>query len=326
MQEIGRRALVATLTTTALLLGSDLHAQSYPSKPITIVVPFPAGAGMDAVARALAEKLEKRLGQSVVVDNRAGATGIIGTRYVARGPQDGHTLLFAGTSLSFAQMVVKTAPSNGYDALNDFVPIIEIGRTPVFLVTNAASGFQSFQDAALAAKSKRLDYGSAGSGSSNHIIGEIVNKATGVNFAHVPYKGTAPAMTDLLGGHIPFAYVALSTIKPYAGSGKLVTLAVTSGQRTKLAPEVPTLSELGYKGVDHDTWYGLFGPRGMPPEAVKILNTHLNEILQLPDVVKVMADQGTTVAGGTPEALGRVNVADFERWGKTIKEMGIQAD
>ncbi len=326
MKNVYRRSVVAALCAAACGVSGMVQAQSYPAKPITIVVPFPAGAGMDAVARALAEKLEKRVGQPVLVDNRSGASGIIGTRYVAKSPQDGYTLLFAGTSFSFVQMVVKTGGANGYDPMAEFVPIVEIGRTPVFLVTNATSGFHSFKDVAAAVKSRKLEYGSAGSGSSNHIIGEVVNKATGGNFIHVPYKGTAPAVTDLLGGHIPFAYVALSTVRPYMASGKLIPLANTSGERSKLAPDIPTINEFGFKGVDYDTWYGLFGPKGMPSDAVRMLNAHLNEILLLPDIAKVLAEQGTTVTGGSPEALGKVNAGDQDRWGRIIKDMNIQAD
>lgn len=326
MKAFSRRILLATFSAAALSVGDAALAQPYPNKPITIVVPFPAGAGMDVVARALGEKLAKRVGQPVLVENRSGASGTIGNRYVAQSPKDGYTLLLASTSLSFAQMVLKTSPANGYDALNDFAPIIEIGRTPVFLVTNSASGFKSFKEVLVAAKSKRMAYASAGSGSTNHIVGEIVNKVTGVNLDHVPYKGSAPAVTDLAGGHIPFAYVALSTVKPYMASGRLIPLAVASGERSKLAPEIPTLNEYGYKGIDYDTWYGLFGPRGMPAEAIKLLNSHLNEILVLPEIVKVLADQGTLVTGGTPESLGKANQTDSERWGKVIKETGIQAD
>lgn len=321
-----RRAFLLAASLAALGFTSATWAQAYPSKPVTIVVPFSAGAGMDLIARLFAEKLAPRLGQPVVVDNRAGASGIIGNRFVAKAPADGYTLLLAGNSLSFAQLVLKVPPNAGYDPMNDFTPIIEVGRTPVFLAAGASSGVKTFNEAVMAAKSRKMNYGSAGTGSINHIIGEAVNKATGVNFIHVPYKGTAPAVADVLGGHIPFAYVALSTIKPYLPSGKLVALAVTSRERTQLAPDVPSLYELGYKGVDLDSWYGLFGPKGMPPAVVKTLNEHLNEILKMPDVIERMAAQGTSPVGGSPERLGKLNAVDAERWSKLIKELGIQSD
>lgn len=281
---------------------------------------------MDAIARILAEKPSPRLGQPVLVDNRVGASGIIGSAMVARAAPDGHTLLLASNSLSFSQLLLKVNQTSSYDGVNDFTPIIEIGRTPVFLVAGSGSGIQTFKDAAAAARTRKMNYGSAGTGSINHLIGEAVNKATGVDFVHVPYKGVAPAVADVLGGHIPFAYAAYSTIRPHVPSGKLIPLAVTSRDRTPLAPQVPSLHELGYQGVDLDSWYGIFGPKGIPAGIVKTLNDHLNVIVKMPDVVERMAAQGTAPVGGAPEALGRLNAADFERWSKVIKELNIQAE
>ena len=317
-------ALVLAASFAIACFSSDASALPYPSKRITIVVPFSAGAGTDVVARVLAEKLSPRIGQPVVVENRVGAAGVLGTNFVAKAPADGHTLLFTPGSFSFAQLVVKSP--GGYDALNDFTPVIEVGKTPMFLVTGVDSGIKSFKDAVTAAKSKRMNYGSAGTGSILHIVGELVNKETGVNFVHVPYKGVAPAINDVLGGHIPFAYGSLSTIKPHLPSGRLVALAVTSRERTPLAPDIPTLYELGYKGVDLNSWYGIFGPKGMPADAVKVLNDHLNVILKMPDVVEHIAVQGTSPVGGSPEVLAKTNRADVELVGKIINELNIKAD
>jgi tripartite-type tricarboxylate transporter receptor subunit TctC len=249
---------------------------------------------------------------------------VLGTNFVARAPADGYTLLFVPGSFSFAQMVVKSA--GGYDPLNDFVSVIEVGKTPMFLVTGAGSGIRSFKDALSAAKSSKMSYGSAGTGSILHIVGELVNKETGANFAHIPYKGVAPAINDVLGGHIPFAYGSLSTIKPHLPSGKLVALAVTSRERTPLAPEIPTLYELGYKGVALDSWYGIFGPKSMPADAVKVLNEHFNVLLKMPDVVERMAVQGSSPVGGSPEVLARTNRTDVEVVGRIIKDLSITAE
>jgi tripartite-type tricarboxylate transporter receptor subunit TctC len=210
--------------------------------------------------------------------------------------------------------------------LNDFTPIIEVGKTPVYLVTGSNSGFKSFGDVATAAKSRRMEYGSAGPGSILHVIGEVVNRETGVNLVHVPFKGVAPAVAAVLGGHIPFAYGSLSTIKPHMASGKLIPLAVTSRERTQFTPDVPTLNELGYKGVDLSSWYGVFAPKGIPADVVKRLNSHFNEILKMPDVVEQMASQGSSPVGGSPGTLGKTNAADIELFGKIIKELNIQAD
>lgn len=324
MTSIQRRVFLAA--SIAAISSGATWAQAYPGKPINIVVPFAAGAGTDLVARRLAEKLSLRVGQPVVVQNRVGAAGIIGTNFVAKAPADGYTLLFVPGSISFAPLVVKPGPNGGYHPLNDFTPIVEVGKTPVFLVTGSSSGFKTFQEVATAARNKKMLYGSAGSGSILHIVGEAVNKATGVDFSHVPYKGVAPAVADVLGGHIPFAYGSLSTIKPHVASGKLVPLAVTSRERSKLAPDVPSLHELGYKGVDLGSWYGFFGPKGMPPEAVRMLNAHFNEILKMPDVIEALAIQGTSPVGGTPEVLGKTNATDYEVFGRLIRDLNIQGD
>lgn len=319
-----RRAL---LLAASLAGTSPIWAQTYPAKPISITVPFSAGGGMDVLARLLAEKLAPRLGQPVVVENRPGASGILGNRFVAKAPADGYTLLLAANSLAFAQFVLNVGANGGYDPLNDFTPVIELGRTPVFLVTDASTGIKTFKEAVAAAKTKPMGYGSAGAGSILHIVGELVNKETGANLVHVPYKGNAPAVADMLGGHIPFAYSDLSSIRSYLPSGKIVALAVTSRERTRLAPNVPSLYELGYKGVDIDAWYGIFGPKGMPPAVVQALNRHLSEILKMPEVIDRMAALGSTSSmGGSPETLQKLNAMEVERLGKLIKDLGIRAE
>lgn len=319
-------AFALAASVVAACYSGHTLAQAYPAKPISFVVPFSPGAGTDLIARVLAEKLSARVGQPVVVENRTGAAGVIGTHFVAKAPADGHTLLFIPGSFSFAHLVTKVGPASGYDPLNDFVPIVEVGKTPVFLVTNASSGFKTFKEVAVAAKTKQMEYGSAGPGSILHIIGEVVNKETGVNFIHVPFKGVAPAVGAVLGGHIPFAYGSLSTIKPHMANGKLVPLAVTGRERSEFTPDVPTLYELGYRGVNLSSWYGLFGPKGMPAGTVKMLNSHFNEILKMPDVVESMALQGSSPVGGPPETLGKTNAADVELFGRIIKELNITAD
>ncbi len=304
------------------LLETPATAQTFLEKPLSIVVTFSAGAPTDVIARVVAEKLAARIGRPVVIDNRVGAAGIIGTSYVAKAPADGHTLLFTPSSVAFANLVVKSGGAS-YDPVRDLTPIIDIGNSPIFLYASPSSGFKTFQEAVNGARGKNLAYGSAGTGSILHIIGEAVNKATNINLLHVPYKGVAPAVADVMAGHVPFTYAAL--LKPQIDTGKLVPLVVTGRARTRLAPEVPTLQELGYK-VDLDSWYGIFGPRGMSPEMVKGLNEHLNEILKMPDVIERMATFGATPGGGAPEVLGKINAADVERIGRIIKDLQIQAD
>lgn len=321
-------AALASLALAIAGWSASAQAQShaYPDKPITIVVAYPAGGDTDVLARIFAEKLSARLGKSVVVDNRAGASGVIGSSFVAKAVPDGHTLLLAPNTFSIAQLVLKTGTSGGYDVLNGFTPIIKAGTTSLFLVAGSATGAKNFNDLLTAAATRQIGYASPGNGSPMHILGEMVNKATGARFEHVPYKGVAPAVNDVVGGHVAMTYITLGSVAPYLSSGKLVNLAVADPQRSPLAPQVPTLQELGYKDVVVTAWYGLFGPKGMPTEVVKLLNEHLNEILKMPDVVARMASLGTVPVGGTPQALGQTNAADHERFGRIIKDLGIRAD
>ncbi|WP_088958977.1 Bug family tripartite tricarboxylate transporter substrate binding protein [Variovorax sp. HW608] len=325
MKQTRRQALTLALSLAAATGAGPLWAQSYPSKPITIVVAYPAGGDTDALIRLYAEKLSTRIGQAVVIDNKPGASGVIGSSLVSKAPADGYTLLFAPSTFSIAQLVLKTG-SGGYDVLNGFTPVIQTGTLPLALVSSSASGIKSFKDLTAAAKSQQLSFASPGSGSPMHILGEMVNKATGLKLAHVPYKGVAPAINDVLGGHVPLTYITLGPVDPYLQGGKLNVLAVADKQRSPLAPNVPTFQELGVKDVEITAWHGLFGPKGMPPEVVKTLNAHFNEIIRMPDVVARMATLGALPLGGTPETLAKTNASDFERFGRIIKELGIQAD
>ena len=301
-------------------------AQQYPSKPITIVVAYPAGGDTDALARLFAEKLSKRIGTPVVIDNRPGATGTIGSSYVSRAPADGYTLLLAPSAFSTAQLVLKTGKGAAYDVLNGFTPIIETNVLPVFLVAAQNANIKSFKEALALARTRSLSFASPGIGSSLHLLGEMVNRAADVNINHVPYKGVAPAVNDVLGGHIPLTYMTLGPVAAYIPSGRLLPLAVADRQRSPLAPGVPTMIELGYKDIEVVAWHGLFGPRGLPADVVKLLNAQFNEIIRMPDVVASMATLGALPLGGPPETLMKTNARDLERFGRVIKELNIQAD
>ncbi|WP_429609872.1 Bug family tripartite tricarboxylate transporter substrate binding protein [Variovorax sp. W2I14] len=328
MKHTRRLAIAAAISMAGVCATGLAWAQNYPAKPITLVVAYPAGGDTDALARLYAEKLSARVGQPVVVDNRPGASGIIGSSYVSKAAPDGYTLLLAPSTFSIAQLVLKTNGGAGYDVLNGFTPIVQTGSLPLFLVASAGSGFATAKDAVAAAKGtgKPLSYASPGSGSPMHILGEMFARASGANLAHVPYKGVAPAVNDVLGGHVPVTFITLGPVAPYFANGKLKALAVASSQRSPLAPTVPTLAELGYKDVEVVAWNGLWGPRNLPPEIVKTLNGHFNDILKMPDIVARMAVLGTTPVGGDADVLGKTNAADYARFGKVIKELGIQAD
>lgn len=315
----------ASLAVASVCSSAAAQAPAYPSKPITIVVAYPAGGDTDAMARLYAEKLSTRLGQPVVVDNRPGASGVIGSVYVAKAPADGYTLLLAPNTFAIAQFVLKTTAGSSYDVLHGFTPIVQTSVQPMFVAANQASGIKDIKTLVEQGKRSGLTYASPGSGSPMHILGEMFNKAAGTQIAHIPYKGVAPAVNDLIGGHIPTTFMTWGPIAPYIG-GKVNALAVADTQRSSLAPNVPTLVEQGIKGVEVTAWQGLFGPKGMPPETVKLLNQHLNEILKMPDVVTKMATFGALPVGGDAARLEKTNAADHSRFGKLIKDLGIQAD
>ncbi|HSV79931.1 MAG TPA: tripartite tricarboxylate transporter substrate binding protein [Ramlibacter sp.] len=320
-----RSALIAALCAAAAVTAGPAAAQAWPGKPITIIVSYPAGGDTDAMARLYAEKLSARLGQPVVVDNKPGASGIIGNAYVAKAAPDGYTLLMTPSTFSIATLVVKTGGANSYDVLNDFTPIVMTGTQPLFLVASQGTA-KDLKELMATAKAKNLSYASPGSGSPMHILGELFNKAANVKLSHVPYKGVAPAVNDVLGGHVPLTWITWGPVAPHVTSGKMVPLAVADAQRSPLAPNVPTLAELGVKGVEVGAWQGLMGPKGLPPEIVRTLNTHMNEILKMPDVVEKMKVFGALPAGGAPDRLAKTNTGDHTRFAKIIKDFGISAD
>jgi tripartite-type tricarboxylate transporter receptor subunit TctC len=309
------------------LAAGPVAAQAYPAKLITIVVSYPPGGDTDAVARLFAEKLATRLGQTVVVDNRPGASGTIGNSYVSKAAPDGYTLLLTPGTFSSAPVVLKAGSGASYDVLNGFTPIIQTGNVPLFLVASSQSGFHNVRDVVAAAKARKmLAYGSPGNGSPMHFVGEMLNRAAGIELTHSPYKGVGPSVTDVLGGHIPLAWVPLGPVLPHIQAGKMVPLAVALPQRSTLLPNVPSLEEFGYKDIDPWSWQGLLGPKGMPGDVVRTLNTHMNEILKMTDVVAKLNSFGTVPVGGAPERLGQSNTAAYHRYAQLVKEFGIQAD
>jgi tripartite-type tricarboxylate transporter receptor subunit TctC len=321
-----RHAIVLATAGLALSACGLAQAQTYPAKPITIVVAYPAGGDTDAMARLYAEKLSHRLGQPVLVDNRPGASGTIGATFVAKAPADGYTLLMAPSTFSIAQLVLKTGGGSAYDETTSFTPIVMTSVQPLFIATNSGVGAKDVKELVAAAKAKPLSYASPGSGSPMHILGEMFNKSAGVQINHVPYRGVAPAINDVLGGHVPLTFVTYGPVAPYLAGGKLNLLAVADPQRSPLAPNVPTLNELGFKDVEVGAWQGIFAPKNLPADIAKTLNTQFNEILKMPDVVAKMAIFGALPAGGEPARLAKVNADDHARFGKIIKDLGIQAD
>jgi len=315
-------AAVVTMLSFPAIASS---AVNYPNKPITVVVPFSAGAGTDLVARALAEKLGAQLKTSVIVENRPGAAGVIGTSFAAQAAPDGYTILFTPSSFSFAHIATGSAKPQ-YDPIESFKPVIEVAKTPVILVAGPSVDVSSFPEALAAAKKEPPSYGSAGSGSITHLIGEAVNRATEMGNSHIPYKGTSQAIADLLGGHIDYAYASLSAVEPHVASNKLKMLAVTSKERTALAPNVPTVAESGFPEVDLETWYGIFAPQGTSDDVINVLNKNFNDILMMPDIQNTLKKQGSTAVGGAASVLDATNRSDAKALQTLFKQLNLSAN
>ncbi len=321
------QVLCASGIAIAALTGVPAFAQSYPAKAITVVVAYPPGGDTDAIARLFADKLSQRLKQTVVVDNKPGAGGTIGNAFVGRALPDGYTILFTPNPFTTAPMVLKLAPSASYDVLNGFEPIIKTAVQPLVLVANPNAGFKTIPEMIAVAKSgKAVSYASPGAGSPMHVVAEWLNHSANVKITHVPYRGVGPSVVDVVAGHVPTAWVTLGAVSQYTSSGRLIPLAIGDAKRSSLAPNVPTLVELGYKDVVVGAWNGFFAPKGTPADVVRLLNSNLNDIVKMPDVFEKLATFGALPVGGAPDVLGKTNASDFEVMGKTIRELGITAE
>lgn len=321
------QVLCASGIAIAAVTASPVFAQAYPAKPITVVVAYPPGGDTDAIARLFADKLSQRLKQSVVVDNKPGAGGTIGNAFVSRALPDGYTILFTPNPFTTAPMVLKLAPSASYDVLNGFEPIIKTAVQPLVLVANPNAGFKTIPEMIAVAKSgKAVSYASPGAGSPMHVAAEWLNHSANVKITHVPYRGVGPSVVDVVAGHVPTAWVTLGAVSQYTSSGRLIPLAIGDAKRSPLAPGIPTLVEFGYKDVVVGAWNGFFAPKGTPADVVRLLNSTLNDIVKMPDVVEKLATFGALPVGGAPDVLGKTNASDFEVMGKVIRELGITAE
>lgn len=309
-----------------VLLGAQgALAQSYPKKPITIVVPYPPGGPTDIVARVVGQKLGERLGQQVIVDNRPGAGGNIGAALVARAAPDGYTLLLGTTAHAINPSVF---PALNYDILKDFSPVVLLTSLPLVVVTNAAVPAKNVQELVALAKSKdgQLTYASSGNGQSTHLAAELFKTMTGVSMTHVPYKGSAPALTDVAGGQVSVMFDTLLSAMPQIKSGRLKALAVTSAKRSASAPELPTVAESGVPGYEAVAWSGLLAPAHTPPEIVAKLNTEINGILSQPDVQKRFLNDGAEPLGGSPEKFSTHISSEVRKWAAVAKLSGAKVD
>ena len=307
------------------LIGLHANAQPYPAKPIRLVVPYTPGAGTDTIARILAQKTGESLGQQVVIDNRPGAGGTIGTEIVAKAPADGYTLLFAPTSHAINPGIY---PKLGYDTQKDFAPISVVASLPVVLAVEPSVPATSVRELVALAKSKpgQLTMASSGNGTVFHLTGELFKDAAGINIVHVPFKGGAPAVAALLGGQVNMTFETSVTLVPHIRSGKLRALGVASPRRIALLPDVPTLAESGFPNLLAENWYGLYAPAGTPKEAIARLYAELNRAIHSPEVREKLAQQGAEIRENTPEQTAVFLRSEMVKWAKVIKDSGAKVD
>lgn len=296
--------------------------QGYPNKPIRFMVGFPAGSGTDTAARLVMAKLSERLGQPVIVDNRAGAGGAIGADAIANSAPDGYTIGF-GTAGALA--IVPHLRKVPYNPMTDIAPITMLANNPLVLVAHPSFPAQTVSELIALAKAKpsTIVYGSTGTGSTMHLAGAMLNLTAGIKLVHAPYKGNAPAVNDLLGGQIPLAIIDVSTAYGFVKQGRLKALGTTGAKRALAAPEIPTFGESGLQGYSVLSWYGVIAPAGTPPAIIKVLNSHLVAILEIADVRERLLASGPEPASTTPEEFGNIIKSEFTRWARVIKESGI---
>ena len=330
---IGLYKIATRMRGLALILGAAFwlplsaaeSVADFPSKPVRIIVTFPPGGGTDIVARAVGPRLAGVMKQPVLIENRGGASGTIGTDAVAKAPADGYTLLFGTTAgLVMAPLMMKLP----YDPVKDLTPVSLLLTNPLMLVVNSSLPIHSVKDLIAYAKANpgKLNYASVGNGSPNHISTEMLKWLTGINLVHVPYKGVSLSLTDMLGGQIQVMFSPMPALMPHVQSGKLRPLGVSSSKRTPAAPDQPTMIEAGVPGFNADFWYAIFAPGQTPAPIIAKLNAGFVKILAEPDLAKSLADQGTDPRSSTPAELGSMMQADIDRMGKVIKAASIKAE
>jgi tripartite-type tricarboxylate transporter receptor subunit TctC len=315
-----------TLAAVLALAAAVSSGQSYPSKPIRVIVPFPPGGAVDFYARVMQEPLSEALGQPVIIDNRAGASGMIGADLVAKAPPDGYTLLL-GNIASLA-INVGIYPKMAYDPAKDFTPIMHTVDVNYVLVVHPSVPANSVAELMAYAKANpgKLSYGSAGSGSMPHLSTELMKALAGVDLVHVPYKGGGPMVTDLLGGSVQLAIADQANLMPHVKTGKLRALGVASPQRSAIYPELPTIAESGFAGYEATAWQGLVGPAGMSPDVVRRLNQTLAKVMALPAVRERLIGGGLDPVADTPEEFGRFIRSEISKWSKIAKDVGAKAE
>ncbi len=334
--DCGRFALPAAahrllLACSVLVLGAvaaqcvQAQASAYPSRAITLIVPYSTGTTADTLARLLGARLTERWGVATVVDNRAGAAGVIGTDAAAKAPADGHTLLFTATSHSTVPAIRPRLP---FDSVKGFAHVALLGTSALAVVVSPKLEAATLKDFIALAKSRpgKMDYSTPGAGGVQHLAMELFMQDTGTQLMHVPYKGSSGALTDVVGGHVPASVASLQTASALVAAGKLKMLAVMGDERSPAFPNVPTLKELGHPSLVVDTWYGVMAPAGTPADVVAKLNTELNALLRLPEVREAIVKQGVVPGGGPPDRLQQLVASDIARWTKLVATAQIKTE
>jgi tripartite-type tricarboxylate transporter receptor subunit TctC len=317
--------ILSPLTLIFALSAPALAQDTWPSKAVTLVVPQTAGGANDTVARVLAQRLSQLWGQSVVVDNRPGAGGNIGTASVAKAAKDGYTLMLTAQSAQTINPALYK--KTGFDPIKDFEPIMVVATAPYLLVAHPAFPAKTLKELIALAKpqSGKINYASAGNGTLNHLLGEMLNKSAGIDLVHIPYKGASQAATDVVSGQVPLTFGSFPGVMPFVKSGQLRVIGVATEQRTKLAPDLPTLAE-SLPGFHANSWYGLFAPSGTPKELIRKIQQSAAQVLANAEVQERLAGLGAEVSISTPEQLATLLKEDLQRWSKIVKDSGAQID
>ena len=316
----------ASVAAFALVAAQAVVAQSWPAKPVRIVVPFPPGGGVDFFARVTATKLQEQLGQQMVVENRSGASGMIGADAVAKAPPDGYTTLFA--SVAELTILQHLYPKIAYDAKKDLAPVTYAVHAAVLCSVHPSIPARSLKELIALARARpgQLTYAAPGIGGVHHLSGELLKYSAKLDIVMVPYKGAGPAVIDMVGGQVTMGFTALPSSLPHARSGRLRAIAVTSGQRSEVAPDLPTFTELGFPAIDLVSWYAVLLPARTPAEIVERLNTEVNRAVRSADVKARLLQQGVEVVGTTPDQLATLMQSEISRYGKVIKDAGIKGE
>ena len=325
MHILPRRAWLLALAAAAWAAPWCAQAQAYPEHPIRFVVPYPPGGGTDVIARIVHGKLQTALGQNIVIDNKGGAGGSVGTDVVAKAPADGYTVLFTLNSHTVNPAIYAKLP---FDTLKDFEPVGTVASLPQILVANPQFPANNVAELIAMAKAKpgTLAYASVGVGSPGHLAGELFKLRTGTQMTHVPYRGGGPAVTDVMGGQVPLLWVSIPAAAQFVKSGKLKALGVSTLKRSAAFPDVPTLQEAGVPDFEVDSWYAMFVPAKTPKAVIDKLNRALNTTLQDPEIREKLLQQGSEAVGGTPEALGKTVDVELVKWAKLAKDASIKAE